>query len=81
MVFHGVMLKRTPSQKHRHGIMSQSRVQAKPFSLKGSYDESFVRLNEDLTRSAADVTDKVFVAVDKISEDYETTKARELDTR
>ena len=56
-------------------------ARAKPFSLKGSYDESFVRLNEDLTRSAADVTDKVFVAVDKIREDYETTKARELDTR
>ena len=56
-------------------------TRAKPFSVIGNYDESFVRLNEDFSRIPSDVTDKVFVAVDKIRDDYETTKARDLDTR
>jgi hypothetical protein len=56
-------------------------ARAQPFSVVGDYDESFVQLNEDLSRITADVTDKVFVAVDKIQHDYETVKAHELDTR
>ena len=56
-------------------------TRAKPFSVVGNYDESFVRLNEDFSRIPSDATDKVFVAVDKIRDDYETTKARDLDTR
>ena len=56
-------------------------ARAQPFSVVGDYDESFVQLNEDLSRITADVTDKVFVAVDKIKHDCETVKAHKLDTR
>ena len=44
---------------------------------KASYDSTKTFLGF----APSDVTDKVFVAVDKIRDDYEMTKARDLDTR